>query len=428
MVASSWRPDRSREERLARSVQSMIPGTGGGRITVARPLKGAPLGNSVGDVEEDDEDDNGFSVGGTLRPWTDRFVIEKAPGGGVELALSWDPWAHHKCASLKAGISLNDQLEEMGILPWQVTIHLYWNGVFQPDSRYSVSGAYISIADPNRRIRVGDEFIVKYFFKTDGKQQAGVPTWRLQTRHTGSSGTAEVAGAPVPQMNLFGGQLSGFDEGTMYSTVWDNQQFSPSQTWAFRKEPGTPNMPTGRPLIWEIGSIDTDARVAVSGVVAQGGQAPQGLGMGFYERCTVWPFGFRGRGRNRLVGNVHPTDGLPTDGPWVTNDGGGIRIPFTDSQAMAAQGAMNAGAALGITVTVPTATGVTRQQCCGVDTGSWPGPCPGGGDEGGDFYVSGLHAEGLSGTNAAQMGDFSIRAYDPDPDSFDWPEEEEDAC
>lgn len=420
MVASNWRPDRSREERLSRSIQSMIPGTGAGRIAVARPVRSGSNGIDIGDEDDEITDDEGNAAERFL-PWTDRFVINSGPGGKI-LSLSHNPWSYPEGYKI-SGRDANEWLHGMGIYPGQVTLHLYWNGVFQPDSSWYMprGGSSIYVFDNENRIKNGDEFIAKYFLQVGGRSGPGLMPSFLQVRHTGSSATMTVTAAEIPQMNLFGGALSGFSPGgdVIYGTYWDNKWFGTTQNWAFRKKPNTPPMPVDRALEWYVG-VTTSAEVRVHGVLAKAGE-PTGVGSGFYERCTIWPFGFRNRDRNKLIGPAYAVDGIPTNGPFVDSEGGSIRVPFTDSQAKALQGLMNGGGSSTISMRSVGPVGIPDQRCPGRDTGSWPGPCNA---EPCDFHVSGLHAEGVSGAGSGQASDPGILAVDPGGTDFEWPEDE----
>ena len=185
-----WRPPRSMSERTARAVRSMQSGSIDGRIVSARPVS-----NTHGGLEGEEYDDEeieyelpyppeGGGVINGLIPWTDRFT-----GGGTVLTLTHNPYEHHgvKKVSNKRKVSL----------------HVYWNGVFQEDSTYKLVYSEVTeqtfvILKSTDKHKSKDIITCKYWYVEPSSSPAdGVPEGSKFQIGTYVKGTGRMGPMPV---------------------------------------------------------------------------------------------------------------------------------------------------------------------------------------------------------------------------------------
>lgn len=131
-MTEAWRPRRTALERLDRASRSAYPGIQG-RIASAMPVRPSRETGHTESVDLEDEP----SESGDVYFTQDRFVVT---GGEKGFRLTEIP------------------LEHSG--------HLYWEGVYQPESEWSMDGEKnFTLLDPGNVVANGDEIVMEYAYR-----------------------------------------------------------------------------------------------------------------------------------------------------------------------------------------------------------------------------------------------------------------------
>lgn len=164
MGGNSWRPPRTRQERLQRATESMSPGSRQGGVAMAQPVRGRPLkvGGATEEIDiEDIFDDESNQVLFLQETFTLTASIEK------KHVLLYEPIQHSE--------------------------HVYWNGVYQPQSEWTRSGNIVTLLDSGSLLASGDLITVEYAYHPQAATDAALygTLWRhlKVTEFDGPTGT-----------------------------------------------------------------------------------------------------------------------------------------------------------------------------------------------------------------------------------------------
>lgn len=160
---------------------STVAASSGDRIYVQDPVSGLPVVDYVVMVALDDGDTTGDSLPvtlssglastvGDLSDLSDQSITFEEDDDG-ELIATDLPGASPSTGAVKAYqdsltvTALGDQTLRLTYRPLPDTsVHLYWNGVFQPDDQWTRDGWAMTIPDGSGYIEVGDELVAKYLY------------------------------------------------------------------------------------------------------------------------------------------------------------------------------------------------------------------------------------------------------------------------
>lgn len=330
---TAWRPKRTLEERTARAVQSMQPGTLQGRVGSARPVK--QYNTDLDDPDDDDEvgeDTPGEGggtdeTGGNLLPFTDYYTVKSS--GRQSFQLTYLPY-------------LSDYR----------TVHLYWNDVFQPDSSWQLIEDYVIVDDETIDLKSGDVLTVKYWYNEEALHGSGGITgnlffmecWMESYTHTEGYGPRITSG----------GAITGFNGGSIGITSLrhTDASFYGGVNFKFRKKTSDPKIPTTGNVTWYLNWLPTKmgARTTLFWPPSTGTTMNYSGYVGEpYDDHPVGDFwGYdSGEGPNKLFCGWDwfddPGDILPTDETGFsegdlnpsTGDSFGVKIPLTNAQGQA---------------------------------------------------------------------------------------------
>lgn len=254
---SLWRPPRTNGERAMRAIRSMQNGSIDGRVVSAYPVKPDVVEEEDYDTWEEGIDDatdgsgDGTTDDDSIKPWTDYFSIK-----GVypvhDFALTKTPWVQEK---------MPNEVKSYA------SVHLYWNGVFQPDLSYSLENSVITLLDEGQRMRAGDVITVKYFYDQDTGGEVDPNMFRMQCwfdRH-------DTTPVDRPGYNIFwAGVLeaskTGSNTGTITTTAGRYYSLQTSGGWLSRfRVPRNTTIPTGDDvagITWRV-SFDAGATIII---------------------------------------------------------------------------------------------------------------------------------------------------------------------
>lgn len=158
---AQWQPKRTPQERNTRAIRSMQNGTLDGRV-LASPVRFNPAGVADSDDESDAElgavDD---SI--TLLPYTDTFTPSNVDN--LTFTLTHIPWSQPLMASGTRN---------------KASVHIYWNGVYQRDLSYSLSGNILTVYNDSLQIRSGDSISAKYFYEEGAEPDDTTTLYRME--------------------------------------------------------------------------------------------------------------------------------------------------------------------------------------------------------------------------------------------------------
>lgn len=345
MPRSPWQPDKSRLERMARSINSMIPGSMSGRVAEAMPV---PQYLNQADSGDDDDDELTIASLG-LNPMTDYFTVEYETGG-FACELSFPPYIDEIMAERLLLVGHEDRVDPGP----DVSLHVYWNNTLLPDHTYRTAGTWVLINDPEHKLRPGDTITCKYFFMGDGGGGGGgaIVTTPLEVALTGV-GDYDPASAAA----IFGGFLVpvGFRQGGSIVLETYDGYFGTYSSWAMRLPPGHDKIPEGDD--WEtIFLVNWSGQWNFTSYSAFiGGGAPWGL-VGHWVECH-FVASDEGEYNPPILPHLTPSD----FGNWMYQPGS-RQIPYTKAEANLAVTRLNLG------YTVPMRLTPNRP-------GSQPGGC-----------------------------------------------------
>lgn len=276
MTRDPWMPDRSLQERLARAVDSMIPGTGRGRVAQAMqvPSRGS---TNVESLDDDMTPDLSFSWS-----WSDRLVVTTA--GAQTTSLSNEPM---------------DQ-----------SLQVYWhpNGLSKaplrwPSENFSNQGSLVTILDPDSIIEVDDAFSFHYTYLIEGDEQL-LGSYFIDTR------SSSVVVGPY------------LDAGTSYRLeVYGTYTLQPSVVYGQTV-----------PLIYSSGGVGFASFDAewVYGVQTPSGSYPAKLDAVDPSDHLQWRHGSGGSWHNWTATTSSP-DGNYTYSRRITGQGAKLQLWFADT-------------------------------------------------------------------------------------------------
>ena len=258
-----WRPPRSQNERAMRAIRSMQNGSIDGRVVSAYPVK-PEITDEEGydeydELDEEDPDGDGGGGGGgddglNLKPWTDYYTV-KGINGTHSFGLSKTPWAQPKMSENTRDYS---------------SVHLYWNGVFQPDMSFLLESAVITVLDPTFQMRAGDTLTVKYFYDVEKSGEVDENTHRMQVWYN-SYDTVPVdrPGYNIFWASTFESSPTGSNSGKITTSAGRYYTLQLTGGWdsRFRHVPGSP-IPTDdsvKGVTWRV-TFDPGADISIQTV------------------------------------------------------------------------------------------------------------------------------------------------------------------
>lgn len=158
---AQWQPYRTPQERNTRAIRSMQNGTLDGRV-LASPVRFDPNGYEA----DENDSDEGIDVGEdapTLYPFTDTF--NPSNSSNLTFSLTYAPWVQAEMPTTTRN---------------RASLHLYWNGVYQRDLSYSLSGKVITIYNDSLQIRSGDVISVKYMYEDNVEPDETTTLYRME--------------------------------------------------------------------------------------------------------------------------------------------------------------------------------------------------------------------------------------------------------